>query len=171
MKRFVIDQVRTVPATPAEVWQWVGDRATWTTWSPLGTYALERPGADGPSALGSICVFRTGRTTAREEIVEYVPERRLSYALLGGMPLVGYRADVDLVPVGGATEVRWHSEFAPRRRGTGWMYRAVLNTFIGRMLDGLAAHVARQVSAPAAPAATPGTGAAGPGPATARRMP
>jgi hypothetical protein len=35
---------------------------------------------------------------AREEIVELIPDRRLSYVLLSGYPFRDYRADVDLEP-------------------------------------------------------------------------
>jgi hypothetical protein len=81
-----------------------------------------------------------GETVPREEVVEVVPERRLSYVLLDGMPLDGYRADIDLTPVDGGTEVRWRSRFTARRRGMGPVYRRMLGLFIQRSVDGLAAH-------------------------------
>jgi hypothetical protein len=146
MGRKVIDVRRVVLADPAAVWRWLGDRSTWTDWSPLGTYRLVTPGTGtpgNPGGLGSVAQFVTGRTTVLEEVVAYEPERRISYSLLEGMPLRGYRADVDLRAVEGGTEVRWHSAFDPARPGTGWMYAAVLRVFIKRMLAGLAERVAQ----------------------------
>jgi hypothetical protein len=72
----------------------------------------------------------------REEIVEVVPDRRISYTLLAGLPLRGYRADFALTPIPDGTEVRWHATFdAPP--GLGWIYIAALRRFTRRLLDGL----------------------------------
>jgi len=116
--------------------------ATWPEWSPLDSFELERPGEDGGEGLGAVRVFRTGRTTSRERLVELVPGRRLSYVLLSGLPLRDYRADVDLTPAEGGTDIRWHSTFRPKVPGTGWIYRRALGRFIGDMVRGLAAATA-----------------------------
>jgi carbon monoxide dehydrogenase subunit G len=72
----------------------------------------------------------------REEIVEVIPDRRISDTLLAGLPLRGYRADFDLTPTSEGTQVRWHASFeAPP--GLGWIYVAALRRFTGRLLDGL----------------------------------
>src|SRR3954469_15786152 len=127
-------------ATPAAVYALLREGATWPTWSPLGSFELERPGAGEPEGLGAIRVFRTGRTVSREEIVELVPDRRFSYALRDGMPLRDYRANVDLTPDGEGTPIHWHSTFTAERPGTGWLYRRLLGSFIKRCARGLAAH-------------------------------
>ena len=114
--------------------------ATWPTWSPIGSFELHRPGDDGGESLNAIRIFRTGRTTSVERIVELIPSRRLSYTLLSGLPLRGYRADIDLTPDGTGTRIRWHSTFTPKVPGTGWFYRMALARFIQRCVDGLAAH-------------------------------
>jgi hypothetical protein len=114
--------------------------ATWPTWSPIGSFELHRPGDDGGESLNAIRIFRTGRTTSVERIVELIPGRRLSYALVSGLPLRGYRADIDLAPDGAGTRIRWHSTFTAKVPGTGWLYRMALARFIRRCADGLAAH-------------------------------
>ena len=144
-KQQQIDVRAVVPAPAAAVWADIADGSTWPTWSPLGSYELVTAGSAGPDApLGEVRIFRTeqvvGETAPREEVVEVVPERRLSYVLVGGMPLDGYRADIDLTPVEGGTEVRWRSSFTARRRGMGPIYRRMLGLFIRRCVDGLAAH-------------------------------
>lgn len=144
-KRQVIDKTAQSPAAPDVLYELLLHRQGWPEWSPLGSFEHERDGDDGPDSVGAVGTFTTGRTRAREEIVELVPGRRLSYRLLSGMRLSDYRADVDLVAVDGGTTIRWRSTFgAPW--GTGWAYRLALGTFIGRCAKGLAAEGARRVA-------------------------
>jgi len=134
-----IDVTAHSPADAAALYALLADGASWPTWSPLGSFELERPGGSEREGVGAVRVFRTGRYTSREELVELVPGRRLSYVLLSGLPLRGYRADIDLTPNGTGTEIRWHSTFRPKVPGTGWLYRVALTRFIRRCANGLAA--------------------------------
>ncbi len=137
-------------ADPQTVYDLLVDGATWPTWSPLQSFTLEKPSPEPPpgashgrgEGLGAVRVFRTGRTASREEVVAAEPGRRFSYALLSGLPLRGYRADVDLTPDGEGTLVHWRSSFTAKVPGTGWIYRWALAKFIQRCVDGLAAHTA-----------------------------
>jgi hypothetical protein len=131
-------------ASPAEVYGLLRSGATWPDWSPIDTFALEAEGADGGESLEAIRVFRTGRATSREEIVELQPDRRFSYALLSGLPLRGYRANVDLESRDGGTAIHWHSSFHAKLPGTGIIFRRFLGTFIQRCADGLAAYAAER---------------------------
>jgi hypothetical protein len=131
------------PASPAEVYRLLRDGATWPVWSPLDSFELEREGREGGESLGAHRIFRTGRSTSREEIVELRPDRRLSYALLSGLPLRDYRADVDLEPRDGGTAIHWHSRFHPLYPGTGILFRLTLGKFIKRCANGLADYAAR----------------------------
>jgi hypothetical protein len=98
------------------------------------------PGADGdPDGIGGIAEFVTGRHRVREEIVEREPLRRLSYALLSGLPVRDYRAVVELTPSGAGTHIRWSSTFVAARPGTGWLYRLALARVIRGTVTGLAA--------------------------------
>ncbi|MEN3608460.1 SRPBCC family protein [Plantactinospora sp. ZYX-F-223] len=148
MARKEIDVRVHTTASPAVVYALLIDGAGWPGWSPLGSFELERPGADEPEGVGAIRVFRTGRVTSRERVVERVPDRRFSYELLSGLPLRDYRADVDLTPERGGTSIRWHSTFTAKVPGTGWLYRRALGRFIGRVAAGLAAHAATTAARP-----------------------
>jgi hypothetical protein len=148
----VIDRRAWTPAPPAAVYALLRSGETWPSWSPIGGFALEREGRDGGESLGAIRVFRTGRARSREEIVELVPDRSFGYALLSGLPLRGYRADVDLEPHDGGTTIRWRSHFRPKLPGTGRLFRHFLGGFIQRCVDGLAAHAAESSEAPERPA-------------------
>jgi uncharacterized protein YndB with AHSA1/START domain len=131
-----IDIRRVIPAPPGAVFAPLLDRSTWPAWSGHDTFEPIRPGAAGPHDVGSVGLLRSGRRVMREEIVEVVPDRRISYTLLAGLPLRGYRADFDLTPTPEGTEVRWHAAF-DASPGLGWIYVAALCRFTGRLLDGL----------------------------------
>jgi hypothetical protein len=138
-----IDVSARSTADVATVYGLLADSSLWPTWAPLGSFELERPGQATPCGLGAIRIFRTGTVKSREEIVELIPDRRLSYTLLSGLPLRGYRADIDLTPDRDGTAIRWHSRFTAAIPGTGWFYRWFLGRFIRRCADGLAAHAAK----------------------------
>jgi hypothetical protein len=130
-------------APPAGVFALLRDGATWPSWSLFTGFSLERsaPGAD-PLGVGAIRVFSTSFSRACEEVVELIPERRLSYVLLSGLPMSNYRADVDLTPApGGGTAIAWRAAFDAKIPGTGWFWRL----FMARVL----ASVARQLAAAA----------------------
>jgi hypothetical protein len=134
-----------VPTTgrPDAIYALLRDGATWPTWSPLGSFELEAKAADEPEGIGAIRVFRTGRYTSRERVVELVPDRRFSYQLVSGLALRDYRADIDLDTDPAGTTIRWHITFRPKVLGTGWFYRRSLSRFIERCAKGLAARVAK----------------------------
>ena len=137
-----IDEREWSSASPDVVYDLLADGATWPTWSGIDSFELQQQGDGGGESLNAIRVFRTGRVTSVERLVELVPGRRLSYALVSGLPLRDYRADVDLLPSDGGTLIRWHSTFTAKRPGTGWLYRRILGRFIGETVRGLAEHAA-----------------------------
>lgn len=133
----VIDVRGTTGAPPGAVWALLSDSATWPSWTGIDTHAPERPG--GPDGVGERRIFRTGRRTIREEIVERRTDRRLSYTLLTGLALRDYRADIDLAPrPDGGTDIRWHTTFVPKVPGTGRLYRKPLLEATEAFVDGLA---------------------------------
>ena len=138
-----IDEREWSAATPETVYALLADGATWPEWSGIDSFELRQEGDTGGESLNAVRVFRTGRVTSIERLVELVPARRLSYILLSGLPLRDYRADIDLLPGDGGTLIRWHSTFVARRPGTGWLYRQALGKFIRRTVRGLAEHAAR----------------------------
>ena len=140
MGRQEIDERAWSAANPETVYALLADGTTWPTWAGIDSFELRSPGDTGGESLNAVRVFRTGRTTSVERLVELVPGRRLSYSLLEGLPLADYRADVDLTPKDGGTMIRWHSTFVAQRPGTGWLYRRVLARFIAQGVRGLATH-------------------------------
>ncbi|HEX4722357.1 MAG TPA: SRPBCC family protein [Pseudonocardiaceae bacterium] len=140
MRRQYIDVRVPTEASPDVLYQLLRDGSTWPTWSPLDSFELREPAIDEPEGIGAIRVFRTGRVTSVERVVELVPDRRLSYELVSGLPLRGYHGDVDIESDDseGQTTIHWHSSFEPKVPGTGWLYRRALSRFIARCARGLA---------------------------------
>ena len=157
MGRKQIDVVVESPAEAGAIYDLLVDGASWPRWSKFDSFELERPGeGGGDGSLGAVRVFRLGRRiTSREELVELVPGRRYSYSYLSGLPIVDYRADVDLTPSPdetggtGGTTIHWHSSFRPKFVGTGWLYRLVLQRFIRDTASRVAAYAAPVSAGPA----------------------
>jgi polyketide cyclase/dehydrase/lipid transport protein len=133
-----IDVRQTSAASPSQLWALLDKSATWPRWTPIETFTLERPAGD--DGLGEIRLFKTGRVTVREEIVERRAERRLAYVLLGGLALRDYRAEIDLTPTGEGTAIRWHTTFRAKVPGAGWIYKRALEKVTREFVDGLAEH-------------------------------
>jgi hypothetical protein len=126
-------------ADPRALYALLRDGASWPTWSSLGSFELVKEGDGTPEGLGAVRLFTTGRNRSYEEIVELVPDRRLSYALVEphNLPFRSYRADVDL----DGASVRWHSTFTPKIPGTGWLLKLAFTRFLRKTAAGLAAAV------------------------------
>ncbi len=147
MKRRDVTVTAVSPSSPDAIYQLLADGSTWPQWSPIESFELERPGDSAPDGVGAIRVFRRGRTTGRDEILELVPNQRLEYAALSGLPLVDYVGEVDLAPApGGGTTIRWHSSFSPKLRGTGWIWELGIRRFLARCADGLAKYASTSAS-------------------------
>jgi hypothetical protein len=140
MGRQRIEHHATTTADPATVYALLRDGAGWPTWSPIESFELERPGTREPEGLGAVRLFRSGRVTGHDEIVELIPDRRFSYTHTSNLPIRNYRADVDLEPISQGTAIRWVSAFDPKLPGTGWLMRRALDGFIAKLTDGLAEH-------------------------------
>jgi hypothetical protein len=152
MPRRRID-VRTFSrATPDVVFALLADGSSWPRWSPIESFRLERPGDPPPEGVGAVRVFRRGRTTGRDQLVELVPGRRLGYVSLSGLPVRDYRATVDLQATGDGTEIRWRSSFLPTVPGTGWLLQRGLRRFLHQCASGLAEHAAATRPTPEATA-------------------
>ena len=146
MGREHVDATAWSAAPPAAVYALLVDGATWPTWSGHDGFVLVTRGEGDGDGVGAVRVLRRGPVRSREQIVELVPDRRLGYTLLAGLPLRDYRADVDLTPERGGTAIRWHADFSAPP-GTGWIYRRALDRFLGQTAAGLAARAAEVAGA------------------------
>jgi hypothetical protein len=135
-----------VPTTadPHTIYALLRDGASWPTWSSLGSFELVREGDGEREGLGAVRLFRTGKHESYEELVELVPDRRLSYRLVPphNLPFATYRADVDL----DGSSIRWHSMFTMKRPGTALLTKLVFGRFIRATARGLAARAEAEVA-------------------------
>lgn len=143
-KQISFSQSATSTASPGEVWALLADGATWPTWSPIGSFHLEREGHSGGESVGAIRVFQTGRTTSREELLELTPDTRLRYTALSGLPIRNHEASVELAPNGSGTTITWHERWDAHRPGSGWLLQRFLTVFVRRCVNGLASYAAQQ---------------------------
>jgi hypothetical protein len=128
----------TSPAAPGAVFWLLKNSDTWPQWSMFRSAELEQAGQDEPYGVGSIRVFSTSVTRAREQVVELIADRQLSYVLLSGLPFRNYRADVCLTSPGGeGTLINWTASFQCRY-GTGWFWRLFMNGVLSDMARRLA---------------------------------
>jgi len=148
MKTHVIEKRATTTADAATVFELLRDALSWPTWSPLGTAEIERSVPEGPGAVGERRLFVTKGLKSHEEVVVADRPEHFAYVLLKGLPLDGYRADVTMTPAGdgSGTEIRWRSTFTAKVPCTGWIFRWQLGSFIGDVVDGLAARASTTVS-------------------------
>jgi uncharacterized protein YndB with AHSA1/START domain len=143
MRRRDINVAATTTAAPEVVYGLLADGSTWPAWSAIDSVALEQPGDPPPEGVGAIRVNKRGRTTGRDQILELVPNRRLKYTTLSGLPFRDYVGEVDLEAApGGGTSIRWHSSFFPKFAGTGWLMERGLRRFLDACVTGLAAYAA-----------------------------
>ena len=136
-------------ANAAAVFALLADGTTWPNWAPIDSFELERAGNPPPEGVGAIRVFKRGRVTGRDEIVEIVPGRRLGYVSISGLAIKDYRASVDVEDGGddtGGAVIRWRASFFPKIPGTGALMQRGIRRFLQQCADGLAGRAARQSS-------------------------
>lgn len=146
-------------AAPADaVFALLADGGDWAAWAgPLVPRSRwYRTGTPAPGGVGAIRELGIRPILSREEILEYVPPRRLVYTIVSGIPVDGYRGVVELDPLpGGGTRITWQSSFVPIHRGTGPLLR-LLGVTIVRSIARHIARVAVTRASSAAPASIPG---------------
>lgn len=130
-------------APPAEVWRWLADGRSWSTWTNLQRSELEREGVPAPDGVGAIRRFSTGPGASREEVVAFEPPHHLGYILLSGLPVRSYRCDVELTPDGAGTLITWRSQFEPKLPGSGALMAVFLRAILTTFARGLARHTTR----------------------------
>ena len=139
MRRRDIKVNAATSASPEVVYALLADGSTWPSWCSIESVELEQPGEPPPEGVGAIRVNRRGRTVGRDQILELVPNRKLRYTTLSGLPFRDYIGEVDLTPVpGGGTAIHWHSSFFPKTPGAGWIMELGLRRFLRGCVTGLA---------------------------------
>jgi hypothetical protein len=140
MKRQQVHLVVEAKASPAAIYRLLKDGRTWVHWSDLDECLPEGLGASAEEQVGTVRASRRGRTRGWDRITELVPDRRLGYEHVKGLPVLDYVASVELVPSPSGTTIVWEASFAPRWPGTGGLLRRGVERFLGSCARGLAQH-------------------------------
>ncbi len=121
---------------------------TWPQWTPIKTYALHTPGADGGESVGAIRQWNSGIMMNLEQIVEMTAPTKFAYTLNESklVKVKDYRADIVVTPTATGCTVTWNTQFRPKLVGTGWFWKLALSK-LGKQL---AAGVATYAATPAA---------------------
>jgi Polyketide cyclase / dehydrase and lipid transport len=126
-------------ATPAAVFSLLKDSDTWPRWSLFNSSEVERAGDDERFGVGAIRSFSSHLSKSREQVTELVPDQKLGYVLLSGLPLRNYQAVVCLSSLeSGVTLVDWTASFQCGY-GTGWFWRIFMNLILSKVAMQLAA--------------------------------
>jgi uncharacterized protein YndB with AHSA1/START domain len=132
-----IDVYRHADAPIETVWAVISDHRGYAGWTMVPTAELEVEGSPEPDGVGAIRRLGSPPLVAREEVVAFDPPRAMSYTILSGLPVEGYRADVVLEPTSdGGTDIRWKGSFASAPPLLTGLMRRVLETALTQLADG-----------------------------------
>ncbi len=132
-----IDVYRHADAPIETVWAVISDHRGYAGWAMLPSSELEVEGSPEPDGVGAIRRLGAPPLVAREEVVAFDPPRAMSYTILSGLPVVGYRADVVLEPTSdGGTDIRWKGRFEGAPPGLSGLLRRVLETALVQLASG-----------------------------------
>jgi uncharacterized protein YndB with AHSA1/START domain len=108
MKGQLAVEARGETKAPASlVWGLVGDATKYAEWGPWSASGYEPPNVDDSSGAGTMRWMKLGRRRTVEKILEVEENRRMVYAVLQGIPVHNYRAEIVLSGIGGGTGVEW----------------------------------------------------------------
>jgi uncharacterized protein YndB with AHSA1/START domain len=148
MSERMIDVYRHADAPIETVWAVISDHRGYASWTPMPTSELEVEGSPEPDGVGAIRRLGAPPMLAREQVVAFDPPRSMSYTILSGMPVQGYRADVVLEPTSdGGTDIRWTGGFDAAPFGLSGVLRRVLATAISQLADGAMREANRRAGA------------------------
>src|SRR5690348_7279665 len=91
----------TARASAATIWHLVSDATTYPQWGPWSDGGFNKPGDLARDGAGAVRWFRYGRTKTVEQVLAAEADKRLSYTVVGGIPVRNYLAEVTLSPVAG----------------------------------------------------------------------
>ena len=121
-----------------EVWARLADASGWKDWTSFTRSGLEQEGDPAPDGIGAMRRFGIGPMTSVEEVVAFEPPTHFAYVLRKGLPVKGYRADVELASTpSGGTAITWSSTWDSNPPPAA-LWRRFLASTVGRVAKDLA---------------------------------
>ena len=144
MAQLHVEATGVARATPEVVWELVANADRYSEWGPWSASGYENLGGQAADSAGVTRWMRYGRTTTVEKVLESKPGRRLVYAVVKGIPVRNYRAEVRLSPEGDGTHIRWSASWDRTLRGR--IVHLRLRTFYPGMVGRLIAAADQKVT-------------------------
>jgi hypothetical protein len=128
-RKYSFEVTKTSSAPAATLFRIVADGANWSNWAKpiVSKSSWARQGDPAPGGVGAIRKIGAWPVFVQEETVEYEPDRRHAYKLVGPAPVDDYLSEVVLTPnAAGGTDIRWTGSFVEKVRGTGPLVQAAM---------------------------------------------
>ncbi|HET8536102.1 MAG TPA: SRPBCC family protein [Solirubrobacteraceae bacterium] len=140
MSHHVIEASAHSNASREAVWALVRDIETWQDWGTWSSTTVHQPApGDDPQGVGVVRRLRQAPVTNLERVTELVPNERLSYELVEGLPFENYHATVQLADgAAGGTDITWRAEFDVTAKVRGNISRKLLERFYPQIVEKLA---------------------------------
>jgi uncharacterized membrane protein len=140
MSHHIIEASAHSSASREAVWALLRDIETWQDWGTWSSTTVHQPApGEDPQGVGVVRRLRQAPVTNLERVTELVPNERLSYELVEGLPFENYRATVQLSEApGGGTDINWRAEFDVTAKVRGNVSRKLLERFYPQIVEKLA---------------------------------
>ena len=108
-----VEAEQSAQAAPGIIWALISDVTTYPRWGPWSEARYQRPGDTSPRGPGAVYWLRSSRRyglrypVSVEQILDAEQGRHLAYAVIDGIPVRNYRADITLEPAAGGTRIHW----------------------------------------------------------------
>src|SRR6476659_9639680 len=118
MSHHVIQASAHSSASRDAVWALVRDIDTWQDWGTWSSTTIQEPATgEDPQGVGAVRRLRQAPITNLERVIEIVPNERLGYELVSGLPFENYRAAVNLSDAAdGGTDINRRVEFGRKAK-------------------------------------------------------
>jgi hypothetical protein len=117
MGKLHVEAEQIAAVASGSIWALISDVTTYPRWGPWSEAGYRSPGDVSPRGTGAVYWLRSSRRyglirpVSVEKILEAEDGRRLAYAVIGGLPVRNYRADITLTPAADGTQIRWAASF------------------------------------------------------------
>lgn len=121
----------------------IRDAEAWAAWAgpPITYSAWKADGRSDQTVVGRTRLVGNRRFPTAEEITIDDPPRTHGYRITAEWPVRDYTSTVNFIEnANGELTIRWSGQFTERIPGTGYLWRAFLQRFLGRLAERLIAH-------------------------------
>ena len=143
MSKLHVEAEQTAKASPEAIWALVSDATQYPTWGPWSAAGYRQEGDTSPRGPGAVQWLRSSQraylrhVTSVEKILEVDEGSRLSYTVIGGIPVRNYVGEVTITPTADGSRVRWTASWDDTLSGR--IVLRGLRTFFPQMMAGLVA--------------------------------